>query len=130
MPTHRVRVDDRGSERRAWSAPLGIPEGTDFTLEATLTVNGANNTSTVTSSGAYALTVSDSVLNGGVALLTAQAGTFSTSVISTGLATWAITDALSSGWEAGTYTGDIKLTASGGLISQFPISLTVREARG
>lgn len=130
MPTFRVRVDDRTSERRAWGAPHGIPEGTDFTLESTLTVNGVTSPSAVTSSGAYTLTVSDSVLNSGVALLSAVAGTFSSASVATGLVTWSITDANSSGWEAGTYTGDIKLTDSGSKISQFPISLSIRESRG
>lgn len=111
-----------------WGAPNGIPEGSDFTLEAKLTRGGALDTASVTSSGTFTLTVSDSVLNAGIALLTAEAvDAFTTA---TGLAVWNITDAQSSGWEAGTYNGDIRLVDSGGTISYWPVSLIVRTPRG
>ena len=108
---------------------MEIPEGSDFTLEATFTLNGISDTGRVTSSGAYTITVSDSILNGGTALLSAVSATFSTAVVTKGLATWTITDTQSSGWEAGTYDGDIKLTDSGSLLTYFPISLVVRSPK-
>ena len=115
--------------RKVFGAPDGIPEGSDFTLESTLKLNGITDTGRVTSSGTYTITVSDSLLNGGVALLSALTGSFSTATISGGLATWTITDTQSSGWEAGSYLGDIKLTDSGSLISYFAVTLLVREPR-
>lgn len=113
--------------RVTWGEPQGVPEGSDFKLAAVLTVNGATNTGLVTSSGTFTLTVSDSVLNGGVALLSDEASDSKTTA--TGLIEWAITDTQSSGWEAGTYDGDIKLVDSGGIITYWPVSLRVREAR-
>ncbi len=112
-------------ERQQWGEPLGIPEGSDFVLEAKLTVHGATDTSRVTSSGTSTLNVGDSVLNGGVELLNSAAGTV---VTATGVATFTITDATSSDWEAGTYNGDIKVVDSGGLILYWPVSLKIREA--
>ena len=114
-------------ERQAWGEPLGIPEGSDFRLEAKLTVHGATDTSRVTSSGTFTPTVSDSVLNGGVALLTDEASDSKTTA--TGLVAWEITDTQSSGWEAGTYNGDVKGVSSAGTILYWPVTLKVREAR-
>lgn len=113
-----------------WGPPEGIPEGSDFTLEAILTLAGAPDTSRVTSSGTYTVTISDSVLNSGVALLSAQSGSFSTTTVSTGMVSWTITDAISDGWEAGTYNGDIKLVDSGGLITYWPVTMKVRTPKG
>lgn len=113
--------------RKIWGLPDGVPEGSDFTLEAVLTVNGALNTSLVTSSGTFTLTVSDSVLNGGTALLSDEASDSFTTA--TGLVKWAIADTQSSAWEAGTYDGDIKLVDSGGIITYWPVALKVREVR-
>lgn len=115
------------AERQAWGEPLGIPEGTDFTLEAKLTVHGATDTSRVTSSGTFTLWVSDSVLNGGTPLLTNE--TSDSVVTATGVVKWNITDAQSSGWAAGLYNGDVKLVDSGGFILAWPVSLRVREPR-
>ena len=115
--------------RKIFGTPDGIPEGSDFTLEVTFTLNGITDTGRVTSSGTYSITVSDSILNGGTALLSALTGSFSTATISGGLATWTITDTQSSGWEAGTYLGDIKLSDSGSLITYWPVSMLIREPR-
>ena len=115
--------------RKIFGSPDGIPEGSDFTLESTFILNGITDTGRVTSSGTYSITVSDSILNGGTALLSALNGTFSTAVIAGGLATWTITDAQSSGWEAGTYGGDIKLSDSGSLLSYFPVTVIVRSPK-
>ena len=112
--------------RQVWGFPDGIPEGSDFTLEAKLTVNGVTDTTRVTSSGTFTLTFSDSVLNGGVDLLTDET---SDSKSNTGLIKWNITDAQSSGWEAGTYDGDVKCVDSGSLITYWPVGIVIREAR-
>ena len=112
--------------RQAWGEPDGIPEGSDFTLEAKLTVNGVTDTTRVTSSGTFTLTISDSVLNGGTALLSDEA---SDSKSNTGLIKWAITDTQSSAWEAGTYFGDIKCVDSGSLITYWPVSIKIRAAK-
>ena len=104
-----------------------MPEGSDFALEAVLTVNGALSTGLVTSSGTFTLTVSDSVLNGGAALLTDR--TSDSVTTATGKVRWEITDSQSSAWEAGTYDGDVKLVDSGGIITYWPVSLKVRSAK-
>lgn len=113
--------------RQAWGEPDGIPEGSDFRLEAKLTVHGATDTSRVTSSGTFTLTVSDSVLNSGTALLTDE--TSDSETTATGLIAWEITDTQSSAWEAGTYFGDIKCVDSNALITYWPVSIKIREAR-
>lgn len=115
------------AERQVWGEPLGVPEGADITLEAKLTINGVVDTARVTSSGTKTLWVSDSVLNGGVALITNEGS--DSFVVSTGVAKWNITDTQSSGWEAGYYEGDIKLVDSGGLITIWPVALRVRSPR-
>lgn len=112
----------------SWGGEEGIPEGSDFRLEAVLTLNGAKDSVRVTSSGAFTLTVQDSVLNAGAALLTDEASD-SVSIIGSGtLVAWQITDLQSSAWEAGTYRGDIKLVDSAGSISYWPVTMKVREA--
>ena len=104
-----------------------MPEGSDFKLEAVLTQNGTLDTATINAAGTVVLTVSDSVLNSGVALLTDEAtDSFTTD---TGLAEWAITDTQSNGWASGTYNGDIKLTDTSGLVHYWPVSLKVRDVR-
>lgn len=113
--------------RIAWGEPDGVPEGSDFALEALLTVNGATNTGFVTSSGTFTLTVQDSVLNGGVALLTDRTSDSVTTSI--GKVRWEITDSQSSAWEAGTYQGDIKCVDSGTIITYWPVSLKVRSVK-
>ena len=110
-----------------WGLPDGVPEGSDFKLAAVLTVNGALDTAKVTSSGTFTLTISDSVLNGGAALLTDEASDSKTTA--TGLIEWAITDTQSSAWEAGTYDGDIKCVDSGAIITFWPVSLKVRSVK-
>ena len=113
--------------RQLWGGTDGVPEGSDFTLEALLTVSGATDTSVTTSSGTYTLTISDSALNAGVDLLTDEASdTFNTTTFITG---WNITDTQSSSWEAGVYNGDIKLVDSGGLIRYWPVSMKVRSSK-
>lgn len=113
--------------RQSWGEPDGVPEGSDFTLEAVLTLDGALAPTRVTSSGAFTMTVSDSILNGGTALLTDE--TSDSVVASVGLVKWNITDTQSDNWEAGTYHGDIKLVDSGGSITYWPVSLKVRAAK-
>ena len=113
--------------RRAWGEPEGIPEGSDFTLEAVLTVNGALDTALVSSGGTFTLTISDSVLNGGVALLSDEAADSVTTDL--GLVKWHITSSQSSAWEAGSYNGDIKLEDTAGTVTYWPVSLKVRSVR-
>ena len=113
-----------------WGFPDGIPAGSDFTLEAVLTLNGAKDSALVSEAGSYTLTVSDSVLNGGVDLLTDEiSDANSTSAVQSGtLVTWQITDLQSDTWEAGTYDGDIKLTDSALSITYWPVTIKIREA--
>ena len=126
MLTYRIRSDQ--VSRKSWTAPFGVAEGSDFSLVATVLNKGAVDAVNFTDSGTWTLTVSDSVLNGGTALLSAQAAS-SSFVKLTGKATWNITDTISNGWATGTYNGDIKVVDSGALVTYFPISLKVREAR-
>jgi hypothetical protein len=124
--TYRIRSDQ--ISRKSWAVPFGVAEGSDFSLVATVLNNGAVDAVNFTDSGTWTLTVSDSVLNGGTALLTTQAVS-SSFVKLTGKATWTITDTISAGWAAGTYNGDIKVVDSGALVTYFPISLKVRVAQ-
>jgi len=111
-----------------WGFPHGIHEGSDFALEAVLTINGAKDSDLVTSSGTYTLSVQSSVLNAGTALL-ADEGSDSTVVIGSGTKVrWEITDTQSSGWEAGEYPGDVKLVDSGGSITYWSCTMKVRTA--
>ena len=125
MITYRIRSDQ--ASRKSWAVPFGVAEGSDFKLAATILNQGAVSSASFTSSGTWTVTISDSVLNGGVALLNAEASDSFTTA--TGLAEWSITDTQSAGWAAGTYNGDIKVVDSGALVTYFPISLKVREAQ-
>ena len=125
MITYRIRSDQ--ASRKSWAVPFGVAEGSDFKLAATILNQGAVSSASFTSSGTWTVTISDSVLNGGVALLTAEASDSFTTA--TGLVEWSITDTQSAGWAAGTYNGDIKVVDSGALVTYFPISLKVREAQ-
>lgn len=111
-----------------WGFPDGIHEGSDFALEAVLTLNGAKDSALVTSSGTYTLSVQSSVLNGGTALLTDE-GSDSRSVIGSGTKVrWEITDTQSSGWAPGEYPGDIKLVDSAGSITYWPVTMLIRTS--
>ena len=108
----------------------GVPEGATFVLETVLLIDGNTDSGHITSSGTVSLTVSDSVLNAGTALITDKASTTFTQ--GTGLALFKITNTESNGWESGTYNGDVKYASdSGGTSRSFywPLKLTVREAR-
>jgi hypothetical protein len=115
--------------RQAWGEPDGVPEGSDFTLEAVLTVNGAVAPAVATSSGTFSLTVSDSGLNGGVALLDSVDASAGDIAPATGYVKWTVSHTQSSGWEAGTYGGDIRLVDSAGAITYWPVSLKVRSVK-
>ena len=110
-------------ERKAWGLPYGVPEGSDFRLSAIVTNNG----SVLGSTGTWTLTISDSVLNGGTALLTDEASDSVT--IASGFVAWDILDTQSADWESGDYNGDIKLVDSGAFIRYFPVSLKVRSIK-
>ena len=125
MLTYRIRSDQ--ISRKSWAVPFGVAEGSDFKLAATMLSHGAVDSVNFTSSGTWTVTISDSVLNGGSALLSAETSDSFTK--NTGLAEWAITDTQSAGWAAGTYNGDIKVVDSGALVTYFPISLKVRVAQ-
>ena len=125
MLTYRIRSDQ--ISRKSWAVPFGVAEGSDFKLAATMLSHGAVDSVNFTSSGTWTVTISDSVLNGGSALLTAE--TSDSFAKNTGLAEWSITDTPSAGWAAGTYNGDIKVVDSGALVTYFPISLKVRVAQ-
>ena len=114
-------------ERKAWGLPYGVPEGSDFKLAAVVTKHGSLSTGAFTSSGAWTVTISDSVLNGGTALLADEVSDSMTAA--TGLVEWSITDTQSEGWASGEYNGDIKLVDSGSTIRYFPISMKVRSVR-
>ncbi len=116
--------------RAIWGEPVGIPEGSHFYLQTSLKMNGINDTVNVTSSGTYTLTVQDSVLNGGTALLSSEASD-SKLATNNGLSVaWDITNTQSAGWEAGEYPGDIKCVDSGGSISYWPVTMKIRSALG
>ena len=116
--------------RQAWGEPDGVPAQSDFTLEAILTLDGVVSPSVATSSGTISLTVQDSALNNGVALFDGRAASSGDFVAATGFIKWTVTHDQSSGWEAGTYPGDIKLVDSGGSVTYWPVSLKVRSVAG
>ena len=110
--------------RQAWGDPDGIPEGSDFSLEAVLTVNGALTPSQVTSSGAFTLSIENTVVPV-LPIFTDEASDVVNA--SLGLVRWNITALQSAAWPAGTFDGDIKLVDSGGLITYWPVSLRIRS---
>ena len=110
--------------RQSWGEPDGIPEGSDFSLEAVLTVNGAIAPSQVTSSGAITLSVENTV-EPIIPLLIDEVRDAVDAP--SGLVRWNITAAQSSAWPAGTFNGDIKLIDSGGTITYWPVSLKIRS---
>lgn len=114
-------------ERKAWGLPYGVPEGSDFRLSAIVTNNGSLSTGAFTSSGTWTVTISDSVLNGGTALLTDEVSDSVTTA--SGFIAWDILDTQSADWESGDYNGDIKLVDSGAFIRYFPVSLKVRSIK-
>ncbi len=110
--------------RQSWGDPDAIPEGSDVSLEAVLTVNGAISPSQITSSGTFTVSIENTVLP----IQTILTDELSDAVIaSAGLVRWDITSAQTSGWPAGTFDGDIKLVDSGGTITYWPVSLRIRS---
>ncbi len=110
--------------RQIWGESEGIPEGSDVSLEAMLTVDGAISPSLVTSSGTYSL----SVENGAQPLSPLLTDEPSDSVTaSSGLVRWNLTAVQTDSWPAGTFNGDIKLVDSGGTVTYWPVSLRVRS---
>ena len=116
--------------RKTYGAPDGIPEGSNFTIEAILETNGIQDSVAHTSSATLTLSVSDSVLNATVPLLSAEAT--DSYLGASAVVKWEITSSQSSGWEAGTYLGDIRATTSSGggntVVTYFPIAMQIRAA--
>lgn len=110
--------------RQLWGEPDGIPEGSDVSLEAVLTVNGVIAPAKVTSSGTYTLSIENTVQPVVPILADETSDAFTAS---SGLVRWDITAAQSALWPAGTFNGDIKLVDSGGAITYWPVTLKVRK---
>ncbi len=110
--------------RQVWGDPDGVPAGSDISLEAVLTVDGALAPSQVTSSGIYTVSV-DNTVQPLQTILTDEPSDLVTA--SAGLVRWNITSAQTSSWSAGTFDGDIKLVDSGGTITYWPVSLKIRN---
>ncbi len=110
--------------RQVWGEPDGIAAGSDVSLEAILTVDGAIVPSQVTSSGIYTLSVENLVQPLQTILIDEPNDAVTAS---SGLVRWDITSVQSSSWSAGTFNGDIKLVDSGGSITYWPVSLRVRS---
>lgn len=110
--------------RQAWGDPNGVPEGSDFSLEAVLTVNDVIAPSQVTSSGAFTLSV-ENTIQPILPLLTDEASDAVNG--SLGLVRWDITAVQSTDWPAGTFNGDVKLVDSGGSTTYWPVSLRIRS---
>lgn len=109
-------------QRITWGGELGVPEGSDFTLEATLQQNGATDSSAL-SSATVTVSLSDTHIGGSTTILSDR-GTDSFNGVK---AVWDITDSQSSGWAAKTYHGDIKAVLSGGEIRYWPVALRTRS---
>ena len=103
--------------RFTWGEPDGIPEGSDFRVELLVSLNGGS--SGATSSGTYTLSVQDSVLNGGTAVLADEASDSKSTVNGRTLVAWEILDSQTAATEAGVYPTDVKLVDSATLIRYF-----------
>ncbi len=124
---YRIRIDTR-DQRRIWGAPQGIPEGSDFSLVAELTVNGVDVFPS--SSGSEVLSLRDSTDTSASLILTDAASASTDTTGSVFRATWTITDAVSNGWASDSailYHGDIKVTDSAALIHYYPVGLLMRS---
>ncbi len=110
--------------RQRWGDPDGVPEGSDVTLEAVLTVNGVVAPAQVTSSGAFSLSIENTVQPLSPLL---DDETSDSVTASSGLVRWNITAAQTAGWPPGTFNGDIKLVDSGGTVTYWPVSMMVRS---
>ena len=124
---YRIRIDTR-DQRRIWGAPQGIPEGSDFSLVAELTVNGVDVFPS--SSGSEVLSLRDSTDTSASLILTDAASASTDTTGSVFRATWTITDAVSNGWASDSailYHGDIRVTDSAALIHYYPGGLLMRS---
>ena len=110
--------------RQVWGAQDGVPEGSDFSLEAILTVNDTLAPAQVTSSGVFTLSIENTVQPITPLLVDELSDVVSASL---GLVKWNITAVQSSGWPAGSFNGDIRLVDSGGSITYWPVSLRIRS---
>ena len=123
---YRIRIDTR-DQRRIWGAPQGIPEGSDFSLVAELTVNGVDVFPS--SSGSEVLSLRDSTDTSASLILTDAASASTDTTGSVFRATWTITDAVSNGWASDSailYHGDIRVTDTAALIHYYPVGLLMR----
>ena len=123
---YRIRIDTR-DQRRIWGVPQGIPEGSDFSLVAELTVNGVDVFPS--SSGSEVLSLRDSTDTSASLILTDAASASTDTTGSVFRATWTITDAVSNGWASDSailYHGDIRVTDSAALIHYYPVGLLMR----
>ncbi len=110
--------------RQVWGDPDGVPAGSDVSLEAVLTIDGAISPQQVTSSGAYTVSI-DNTVQPMQTILTDEPSDAVTA--SAGLVRWNIAAVQTSSWIAGTFDGDIKLVDSGGSVTYWPVSLKVRS---
>lgn len=110
--------------RQTWGDPVGISKGSDFSLEAVLSVNGALSPTQITSRGVYTLSI-ENTIQPLLPLLTDEVSDALNAPI--GLVAWNITAAQSASWPVGIFDGDIKLVDSGGAITYWPVSLKVRS---
>ena len=109
-------------QRKMWGGELGIPEGSDFTLEADLLQHGATDTGAL-AGATVTLSLSDTWSGGTTTILTDEA----TDSFNGSRAVWNITDSQSDGWSEKEFRGDIKAVLSGGEIRYWPVALKVRS---
>ena len=124
---YRIRIDTR-DQRRIWGAPQGIPEGSDFSLVAELTVNGVNDTKLY--GGTNVLSLRNSTDTSDSLILTDLVSSAANITSPIFRVTWDITDATSNGWASDSaivYHGDIKVTDSAALIHYYPVGLLMRS---
>ena len=125
---YRIRIDTR-DQRRIWGAPQGIPEGSDFSLVAELTVNGVNDTKLYNSISNYVLSLRDSTDTSASLILTDLASSAADTTSPVLRVTWNITDAQSNGWASDSaivYHGDIRVPDTAALIHYYPVGLLMR----
>ena len=124
---YRIRIDTR-DQRRIWGAPQGIPEGSDFSLVAELTVNGVNDTKLY--GGTNVLSLRNSTDTSDSLILTDLVSSAANITSPIFRVTWDITDATSNGWASDSaivYHGDIKVTDSAARIHYYPVGLLMRS---
>lgn len=115
------------AKRYIWGWPDGIPEGSDFRLQAELTINGIRDTTL--EGGTYVLNLRDANNSAATTILIDRATSTTDSAAPFYRVTWDIEDSISNGWAADSatlYHGDIRGTLADLRVMYWPVGLLMR----